>query len=107
MYRIGLNYLFFIEMFPDKDAREHLRVCLLQVMKSSQIFGNTEDAKRCTMFYGRVLCKTLFPEGAEPDSEPKFPLHHTSYGPWQAECNRCVTTFQKQVKDRTNEVSYA
>ena len=61
-------------MFPDKDTREHLRFCLLQVMKSSQIFGNTEDAKRCTMFYGRILCKTLFPEGAEPDSEPKFPF---------------------------------
>ena len=84
-------------MFPDVKSREMLRYCLLQTMKSSQIFGSTEDAKRCTMFYGRVLCKTLYPGGPEPNFDPEFPVHHPSFGPWQAECSRCVKSFLKQV----------
>ena len=86
-------------MYPDSISREHLRFCLLQTMKSSQIFGSAEDAKRCTMFYGRVLCKTLYPEGPQANFEPEFPRRHASFGPWQAECVRCVKSFLKQVRN--------
>ena len=84
-------------MYPDEDSRETLRYCLLQTMKSCQIFGSADDAKRCTMFYGRVLCKAMFPEGPQANFEATFPVHHPSFGPWQAECGRCVSSFLKQV----------
>ena len=84
-------------MFPTTELREHLRFCILNIMKSSQIFGSSEDSKRVTLFYGRVLTKALFPEGPISNFQPSFPVHHTSYGPWKAETFRCLSLFLSQV----------
>ena len=84
-------------MFPDSNLREHFRFCVLNVMKSSQIFGPGEDSKRVTLFYGRILTKALFPDGPHANFQPSFPVSHTSYGPWKAECFRCVSLFLAQV----------
>ena len=84
-------------MYPDKNLREHLRFCLLNIMKTSQIFGSAEDSKQVTLFYGRILTKSLYPDGPETNFQPSFPVHHTSYGPWKAESFRCVSLFLSQV----------
>ena len=84
-------------MFPTTELREHLRFCILNIMKSSQIFGSSEDSKRVTLFYGRVLTKALFPDGPISNFQPSFPVHHTSYGPWKAETFRCLSLFLSQV----------
>ena len=62
-----------------------------------QIFCNSEDSKRVTLFYGRVLTRSLFPDGPDPSFEPNFPVNHTSFPPWKAECFRCVSLFLAQV----------
>ena len=85
-------------MFADSSLREHFRYCLVCAIKSSQVFGSSEDSKRVSLFYGRILTKTLFPDGPQNNFEPNFPVSHSSYGPWQAECSRCVAQFFYQVR---------
>ena len=84
-------------MFPDPNLREHLRFCVLSVMKSSNIFGPGDSSKLVALFYGRILTRQLYPGGPENNFQSSFPVYHTSYGPWKAECFRCVSLFLSQV----------
>lgn len=84
-------------MFPDSNLREHFRFCVLSVMKSSNIFGSGDSSKLVALFYGRILTRQLYPGGPESSFQPSFPVYHTSFGPWKAECFRCVSLFLSQV----------
>lgn len=93
----SIQTCFVLEMFPDSNLREHFRFCVLNVMKSSNIFGSGDSSKLVALFYGRILTRQLYPGGPDSSFQPSFPVYHTSFGPWKAECFRCVSLFLSQV----------
>jgi hypothetical protein len=92
-----------------QHCREQFRVALLRLVTAAA--PGSEAAKSAALFYGRVLHRDLFPErttsgggggrSAENTSAADpgcvAPLHHSSHGPWTAECVRCVSLFKSRA----------
>jgi hypothetical protein len=90
-------------------VREQFRAALLRLVTAAA--PGSEAAKSAALFYGRVLHRDLFPErttsgggggrSAENTSAADpgcvAPLHHSSHGPWTAECVRCVSLFKSRA----------
>ena len=89
-------------LYPTLQLRENFRRAVLHLLTAAS--PDTEAARSAAVFYGQILNKDLFPEQAgsggrssaedmEAVDSSSAPLHHTSYGPWMAECVRCVALF--------------
>jgi hypothetical protein len=84
-------------IFPTPHLRESFRLAILHLLTAAP--PASQAAKTAALFYGQILNRELFPERAVGGTEVAdettscWPLHHSSHGPWMAECGRCVSLF--------------
>ena len=89
------------KMFPTPTRREAFRLALGQLAGEAGLLCSA-DSDLVINFYGKILGKRLFPKGPGND-DPESPVHHSSFGPWMAEKERCHKVESAKAAERAGE----
>eukprot|EP00092_Neocalanus_flemingeri_P032520 GFUD01035369.1.p1 GENE.GFUD01035369.1~~GFUD01035369.1.p1 ORF type:complete len:2027 (+),score=668.98 GFUD01035369.1:647-6082(+) len=94
------------KLFPSPAQRESFRLCIMSLV-SQTVLMDPVDSELVTRFYGKMLTVSLFPDGPG-QVEVEDQVRHNTYGPWEAERNRCrVVMVERRDKIGTSRVELA